>query len=510
MKRTSYDRVPYATYTHPLLHPERHAAIAALFGVSTEPVEQCRVLELGCGDGMNLIAQAYTLPESEFVGVDLSATAIERGQAAVSALSLRNVNLLAADLLDLPTGLGEFDYIVAHGVYSWVPEKVRDRLLGICGECLSPAGVAYVSYTTYPGGHVREMIRDMLLFHVRNLSDPREKLDQARALGAFLLASAESDTRGGDIYQAALERLVRKEDHAIFHDDLAAVHDPVYFHEFASQAADKGLQYLADADLSTISVQGIPENVVETLGSIPETDPLLLQQYLDFLKLGMFRRTLLCRQGLELQRRMDAARLEGLYVSARIRCASDAPDLAPDATEEFSGKSSMRLKTSDPLTKAVLTTLGERWPERRRPAAWAEVGRQRLTGGALASAGENAYRELLDTLLQACAAGLVDVHTLAPPFVTELTERPRISGLARWMASHSDYVVTLNHVTIRFEDPVSRRLVQLCDGTRTMRDFLADLRRFRSASTEPAAPEVTEELLAQNVRKMVGLALMEG
>ncbi len=505
---TSYDRVPYATYAHPLLHPERHAAIGTLFGMSPAPVERCRVLELGCGDGTNLIGQAYSLPESEFVGVDLSSTAIERGKSAVSALPLHNVTLLHADLLDFPPGLETFHYVIAHGVYSWVPESVRDRLLGICGEHLSPEGIAYVSYTTYPGGHVRQMIRDMLLFHVRALGDARQRLEQARALGGFLLAGAEADTRGGDLYRTTLERLLRKEDHAVFHDDLAAVHDPVYFHEFAAQAAEKGLKYLSDADLFTTSAHGLPKAVVETLESIPGSDAALVQQYLDFVKIGMFRRTLLCRHEVNLLRRMDAAKFGDLYLSGRIRCASDAPRLDAGSVEEFTGRSSMRLKSSDPLTKAVMLALGERWPERMKLAQWADVGRQRLSERAPLPQGVAAETEFLQTLLQACEVGLVDVHTLAPSFVVEATERPRASALARWMASHGDHVITLNHATIRFEDSTSRRLIQLCDGTRTVADLHAELQV--SGCSELATPEVTEELVARNIEKMARLGLMEG
>jgi tRNA G46 methylase TrmB len=67
---TAYDEVLYPSYTHNQTHPDRLATIATLFGLTPAPVERCRVLELGCGNGSNLVPMAYGLPGSEFVGID--------------------------------------------------------------------------------------------------------------------------------------------------------------------------------------------------------------------------------------------------------------------------------------------------------------------------------------------------------------------------------------------------------------------------------------------------------
>jgi len=70
-EHTSYDEVPYESQSFPQSHPNRLATLGRLFGLSPAPVAQCRVLELGCASGGNLIPMAYHLPESEFVGLDL-------------------------------------------------------------------------------------------------------------------------------------------------------------------------------------------------------------------------------------------------------------------------------------------------------------------------------------------------------------------------------------------------------------------------------------------------------
>ncbi|MGH9668402.1 MAG: class I SAM-dependent methyltransferase, partial [Bryobacteraceae bacterium] len=117
-----YDRFSYPTYAHSQTHPDRLATMAKLFGMTPCPVESCRVLELGCGDGWNLIPMASTLPHSEFVGVDLAADPIARGSEVVEAVGLKNIHLLTLDVMDFDRAMGEFDYIVAHGLYAWVPQ----------------------------------------------------------------------------------------------------------------------------------------------------------------------------------------------------------------------------------------------------------------------------------------------------------------------------------------------------------------------------------------------------
>src|SRR5438876_12454731 len=122
---------------------------------------------------------ALGLPESYFVGVDLARTPIAEGKAVISELGLPHVELRALDLRALPDDLEQSDYIVAHGLYSWVAPEVQEHILATCAERLAPQGVAYVSYNAYPGCHIREMVREMMLFHIRDVEDPEERLRQA-------------------------------------------------------------------------------------------------------------------------------------------------------------------------------------------------------------------------------------------------------------------------------------------------------------------------------------------
>jgi SAM-dependent methyltransferase len=159
-RETTYDQVPYESHPFAQTHPDRLATVATLLGMAPTPVEHCRVLELGCASGGNLIPMAAGLPESTFTGIDLSQSAIVAGQAMVASLQLTNIDLRHASILEADGELGIFDYIICHGVYSWVPPEVQDRILEICARNLAPNGVAYVSYNTYPGWHARGTIRE--------------------------------------------------------------------------------------------------------------------------------------------------------------------------------------------------------------------------------------------------------------------------------------------------------------------------------------------------------------
>src|SRR6478752_1735919 len=81
---TLYDEIPYPGGVFPSTHPEHLATIASLYGMNPVPVDRCRVLELGCGFGANLLPMAYHYPQAKFLGIDLSATSIARGQHSLT------------------------------------------------------------------------------------------------------------------------------------------------------------------------------------------------------------------------------------------------------------------------------------------------------------------------------------------------------------------------------------------------------------------------------------------
>ncbi|MCD0216938.1 class I SAM-dependent methyltransferase, partial [Enterobacter hormaechei subsp. steigerwaltii] len=110
-----------------------------------------KVLELGCSMGGNIITQALYYPDAEFVGIDLSGRQVAQGNAIIEKMGLKNVRLEEKDILTVDESFGKFDYIIVHGIWSWVPDTVKDKIFSICRNNLTKHGIAYISYNVYPG-----------------------------------------------------------------------------------------------------------------------------------------------------------------------------------------------------------------------------------------------------------------------------------------------------------------------------------------------------------------------
>ena len=488
--RSLYDRVPYPGYPYAQTDPDRLATLATLFGLEPPALETCRVLELGCGDAANLVSLAVSYPDASFLGVDAAQGAVARARALVAALGLTNVSLEEGALERMqPTPEG-FDYVIAHGVYSWVAPPVRDRLLALCRSALSAHGVAYVSYDALPGGRLKQAMREMLAFHTLAVEDPHERLERARSLLHLLIDGWSAEHEFGAVMRLEAERLLERSDQTLLHDELAAVNEPVYFHEFAAHAARHGLQYLAEADFFEIQTGALPERASEQL--IGVDDPLVREQYLDFLKGRRFRQTLLCQAELALDRSPRPLLVMPLAVSSSAR--SSGSDRSGRTT--FEGPTGGTLTTDHPLVIRALESVGDSWPG----AVW-------VRDLVPEHAGDDDQRAVCDALLRCYAGGLVQLHMRPPHLTTRVSERPEASPLARHQAESGHLVTNLRHQVVKIEDALGRRLVTLLDGSRDRTTLASELRAcLLEADLEE--PDDLEDGLARSLEGLAGLALL--
>ena len=449
------------------------------------------MLELGCGDAGNLVPMALALPGATFVGVDVAAGATFRGQGLVDALGLDNVTLVSQSIADWWPEPASFDYVIAHGVYSWVPADERDDLLAICREALAEGGVAYVSYNALPGGRLREALRDMLLFHTAELTDLGLRVAQARALLHFL-AEGTPDHEFGALVRRQAERLLAHSDASLVHDELAPFNEAVYFYEFAAHAARHSLQYLAEADFFEMQIGAASEPAAKALLGVE--NPVRREQYLDFLKARMFRQTLLCRAELEIDRTPRPAVLEGLAVSTQAEVRGEPGD---DGAVAFESPTGSTLSTDHALVIDALRRAARAWPA----AVWVRD----LLGP---EAGDAERTALCDALLRSYAANLVALHVHPPRLTTTPGDAPQTSALARHQARGGDTVTNLRHVSVRVEDDLGRRLLTLLDGTRDRAALAAELRAFLVARGEPV-PDDLSEGLDRSLQGLARLALIE-
>jgi methyltransferase-like protein len=483
--------VPYPGHPFAQTHPDRLAALGTLFRIDPPPVESCRVLELGCGDGGNLVPMALALPGGRFHGIDAAEGAIARGRAVVEALGLTNVTLEVGEMEELELPAEAFDYVIAHGVYSWIAAPVRDRLLELCRSALSERGIAYVSYNVLPGGRVSGALRDMLVFHTAGLDDPAERIGQARALLRLLIGGWSDEHEFAAIMRRQSERLLERSDETLFHDELAAVNEPVYFHEFVSHAAGCGLQYLAEADFFEMQTGVLPEPLSDELLGVD--DVIRSEQYLDFVKGRMFRQTLLCRAELEIDRSPQPLIIEDLAVSSPTQ-ATRASDRNGQVT--FEGPTGSTLTTDHPLVGRALERVGSSWPA----ALWV---RELIPE----DASEADRLAICDAVLRCYAANLVQLHATLPPLTTTVSERPEASPLARHQARSGQLVTNLRHTSVRLQDDLGRRLVVLLDGTRDHAQLVRELRTFL-VETGHEVPEPLEPGLERSLEGIARLALL--
>ncbi|MFT4178619.1 MAG: class I SAM-dependent methyltransferase [Thermomonas sp.] len=457
-----YDVVDYPPYVHEQMHPSRLAAIARLHGIPAATPRRCRLLEVGCGDGLQLLTLSQAYPDSQFIGVDLSTKAIARGEAMRRSLGLDNLQLVAADLLDWDAGTEPCDYILAHGFWSWVPPAVRQRLLALCEQNLAPAGIAYVSYNTLPGCHLRRMLWDIMKFHSDGAATPAERVDKAMEC-LDLLENGMVDQRRYSKVMASEIKDLRQRLHpsVLLHDDLSPINDPCTLSEFLQQAHGHGLAFLAEANYLEMSLKTVTESVRPILAGIAEHDLATKEQYLDFITGRRFRQTMLCRVQAMPSTQPDVRVLPSLEAVCILDADSDAPD--EKGVMQFSRLDS-RISTDNPLLQHLLLAC-----QAKRPLPHAVRALVYEARDAIASTRslEEDTATAVNFLLGAFQVGMVELHCDAPRFALKAGERPCMSPLARLQIGegHARFASLVPSMG-KLESPLARELALLLDGNR--------------------------------------------
>jgi SAM-dependent methyltransferase len=488
-----YDEVLYPGRAYPEAHPDRLATCARLLGLQPAPVATCRVLELGCGNAAHLLSLATALPNAEFVGMDGSERAIAAGTELARAAQLERVTLIQADLATFAFDGPKFDYVIAHGVYSWIPPGAQDALLSACRRHLADNGVAYVSYNTYPGAHARELVREMMLFHAGQIEDPMEKVRRGIEFVRFVRSVQPDGTSLAAILDAELRRLSIGSSEYVFHDDFSEYNVPVYFAGLVTHAAAHGLKFLSEADFSFVEDPRLPAAVRAQISQFASGDPVAEQQYLDFATGTPFRRTLLVPEAAPVSREIPAARVLGLYLAARVRLGAPNPELGSRAPATFGEKETGQIVVEEPLAKAALLVLAEVWPHAIETGVLI-VRALALCDNARPSDAERkqALDLLAGFLLRLAAHKQLEFHTTPPCFAARPGERPTATPLARAQILSSPNVTSLRQQAIRLEDEPSRILLELLDGTRNRTELLQLLhQRLAERATEEPTPELS-------------------
>lgn len=502
----TYDEVPYPDLCYGYTHPGRLAAIATLLNMQPVPVEKCRVLEIGCAGGGNLIPMAYGLPDSAFVGIDLSARQIDNAKQFARALRLKNIDFHAMNLLDVTPEFGQFDYIIVHGIYAWVPGEVKDKILSICKHNLSPQGIAYVSYNTLPGWHMILMVREMMIYHTRHVTHPRTRAQEGRDFIKKLIPmvpKSETSAYASFLKTYAEMRFNRFaghdewEDSTLLHDELSTINEPLYFHQFAEHAGQHGLQYLAEADFSQVMTHDLSDETIARLHYMAH-DTIELEQYLDFVRHQTFRRTLLCHDDIEIERTLRGEKVRSLYIASRAQLVSDN-----DGNEYFRTHDGSTYPAEHPVTTAALRYLGEISP---RAASFDTILNEAYKRAGMPEPTEDAAETLSIDLLEAFtySTQLAELLSYDPVFAPVPSEHPKVSPIVRYQIQNARIVSNLRHEQVEL-DGLSHAVLPFLDGKRTRADLLKELMEMVDAghlgpSQQPGVPrDQIEKQLAHDL-----------
>jgi 2-polyprenyl-3-methyl-5-hydroxy-6-metoxy-1,4-benzoquinol methylase len=315
--RNPYDEVTYDSPPHSETRPENLYHVASLFGFDAVDFVSARVLELGCAAGSNIIPLAVQYPKATFVGIDYSQKQIEIGKQHIDNLQLNNIRLDCASIVDMGPEYGKFDYIIAHGVYSWVPDDVRDHVLRVCKQQLDQQGIALVSFNTYPGWKAVSNVRELMLLHTKDITDPIKKAAAARQIISFVKQNIPGENSPwAQELQVELDGPNFNRDYYILHDYLEENNYPVYFKDFMHHVKQHDLDYLTDLEFTTRSPYCLTGDAKKMI--LEKSEITDAEQYLDFIINRRFRRALICHQGIPKSREVTTKLFDRYKISSSL------------------------------------------------------------------------------------------------------------------------------------------------------------------------------------------------
>jgi methyltransferase-like protein/SAM-dependent methyltransferase len=460
-----YDAVPYQSVSFPVTRPANLFTVGSLFGVSAPDFRTARVLELGCASGGNLIPLAFQYPDGHYTGIDFSERQIEAANEMVAALELKNIDFIARPFADMPS-LDKFDYIICHGVYSWVGDEERKQLLDICRDNLVENGLAVISYNTLPGWNMVRSLREIMLYHAQSFDDPVEKASQAVELLRFIRDNNAEGSAYRAVIDSELEILSDQTVSYITHEHLEVENSQFYFHEFATALGEHGLQYVGDSNITHMYVDNLPEDAAEMLKTV--TDILRQEQYMDFIRNRRFRSSIICPQAVPINRNLSAEITRDFYLSSLIK--PDAEDLKGDGPDtRFRDAAENVVFTAHTKEVAVVFT---ELAESLRPIKIDDLAN--MAARNIDGADPAALKATIEQLgLQLALRGFIVLHADPGNHMTHVSEMPEVSKLARHQAPLYGWATNARHETIN-HDLFARALVGHVDGSKNL-DQLSEI-----------------------------------
>jgi SAM-dependent methyltransferase len=457
MSHPTYEEVPYGGRSISATAPAALALCARVHGGPRPSLEAARVLELGCGDGANLLALAFHHPDWTCVGVDSSPLALESAERDARELGLTNVRFLLADVATLELREPEFDFVLAHGIYSWVDARRRLALRRLIHAALSPRGLAYVSFNAQPAWGVRGRVRDVLVRGRLGLESSRDRASALRAL------VGEPAHPWAGLLAHELERVVEASDAYLAHEYLAADNEAFWLGDVVAECAEAGLGYVGDALFDR--PEGFVSPELREAVEAASADRVEQEELIDLVAYRQMRAAVLCRDDAEREAAAGSALLDDAWIAGVVRASSDPFDLDADVEETFVGPRGTEVRVRAPLAKMALLVLANRYPQAFRFDALCVAAQAQLaTRGIRAPSEERAM--LRSGLYALWGRNELELRVSDAPLRTTPGERPAASALSRQEAARGRHLTTPTHAALPLE-PIERAIVAELDGART-------------------------------------------
>lgn len=256
-----------------------------------------RYLDLGCAHGYSTTLFAALFPHGEFEGVDIDPAHIASAEQLRRAAEIGNAAFTTASFAAMVTAADapaqDCDFIVLHGVMSWVSAEVRRDIAAVIAHRLKPGGIVYVSYNCQPGWAAKMPLRELLL----------EAYDRAtgatvvaRLQNAILLLRglADSGAHYIDSHPAVLSLLemIETQDAGYLAHEFLNRHWTIFYHrDMAAEMQALGLGFLGSADAAdNVPLLAVPQKPAALMAAQP--DPVLRETLRDMALNRQFRRDL--------------------------------------------------------------------------------------------------------------------------------------------------------------------------------------------------------------------------
>ena len=461
----AYDELPYNSRSYLSSQPSQLWSVGKLFGLDVIDYKHCRVLELGCASGGNIITAAAAYPESTFIGIDYSEKQIATGQSMIRDAGLTNIELKCLSIEDVRDDLGEFDYIIAHGLLSWVPSELQPVVFDICSNNLSASGLAYISFNAYPAWHFYEGLRKMMQYHLMPLKDKSQshRSQQARSLVKFLAENSQADDRHyGHILKDEYELLTSQTLSYIAHDYLEENNHPFYFSDVIEMANKKGLQYLIDANLPSVFDGNFKPEAQKAL-SEQNLDLIAKEQYMDMLLNRRFRQVILCKKSFQVSRHVHTSAIKDMAFYTNIHTSTNDHDTA---TKYFLGEQEITIEGEIPkaLNDILIAANGM------------AISFDDLLTQASFQVNESVQVVepiLLDNAVRMVFYGAWGLCAERGQFTTELSEKPEVCPVVRAMLKNNSWFNSRRYQSIQLQS-FEAALIMYLDGSRSRTQLLED------------------------------------